>query len=426
MKKFFIITLGCKLNIYESEAISFLMKSGGFVESQSYLESDVVIINTCTVTSKADAKSRNIARRVKKENPNCILILCGCLVDTDLEDLEKINEIDIFIKNRDKDKIIDAIKKYYENNSSSLDYKNNIDGSFNFSTFNMSKHSRGFVKIQDGCDNFCAYCKIPYARGANRSRNYEDIFKEVEKITENGFEEIVFTGINIGSYNYNGLNFAKMLKNLAGTFKEVRFRVGSIEPQCIDDEFCEVFKIKNICSFIHIPLQSGSDKILKLMGRKYNSEEYYSIIKKIRAAKKNPFVSADLILGFPDEQEKDFNDTFEFIKKLDLNYIHLFGFSPRAGTKAFDMKPKIPERIRDERVAIISEFVEKSNYQYRNSFVGETLETIIEKKRGGVYKGKSDNYIDLTIVTEKILEPKKKYDVLFEKINEKNENIGKI
>ncbi|HOV15872.1 MAG TPA: MiaB/RimO family radical SAM methylthiotransferase, partial [Spirochaetota bacterium] len=321
---------------------------------------------------------------------------------------------------------IDAVNIFYKNPVKPLIYKNAADGTFDFKAFDMTKHSRAFVKIQDGCDNFCSYCKIPYARGNNRSRDYESIVTEIENIVKNGFEEIIFTGINIGSYNYDNLNFSKFLYKIANHFNSVRFRVSSIEPQYINDEFYDVFKLPNICSFIHIPLQSGSDKILTLMERKYNKEEYFEKITNIRRIKNNPFLSTDLILGFPDENERDFNETLDFIKQIDFSYIHLFGFSPRKGTKAFFMTPKIPERVRDERIKILNEIVKVSNYNYRMIFIGKKIETIIERSKSNFYSGKSDNYIDLKIITDKKLQSKKRYQILFESINEKGENIGRL
>jgi len=426
LKSFATITLGCKLNIYESEAISFSLKENGYIETDDYSKAQVIVINTCTVTSKAGAKSRNLIRRIANENPKAILVVCGCLVDTDVEELKSISEISIFVDNKDKSNIIDALNKFQENPQNQYHYENSYDGSFDFQAFDMSKHSRAFVKIQDGCDNYCSYCKIPYARGHNRSRNYRDIMKESENIIKNGFNEIIFTGINIGSYNYNGINFAKLVTMLCKEFVDTRFRISSVEPQLINDEFYELFKLKNVCSFVHIPLQSGSRKILKLMERKYSKEEFLEKVEKIREIKKDIFLSTDLILGFPSEDEEDYLETVDFIKKINFSYIHLFGFSPRSGTKAFDMKQKVPERIRDERVKNISNIVKVANLNYRKKFIGTNLETIIERKKSYFYSGKTDNYIDLKIITDKELESKKKYNIYFDFINEKGENIGII
>ena len=213
---------------------------------------------------------------------------------------------------------------------------------------------------------------------------------------------------------------------LCKEFVDTRFRISSVEPQLINDEFYELFKLKNVCSFVHIPLQSGSRKILKLMERKYSKEEFLEKVEKIREIKKDIFLSTDLILGFPSEDEEDYLETVDFIKKINFSYIHLFGFSPRSGTKAFDMKQKVPERIRDERVKNISNIVKVANLNYRKKFIGTNLETIIERKKSYFYSGKTDNYIDLKIITDKELESKKKYNIYFDFINEKGENIGII
>jgi threonylcarbamoyladenosine tRNA methylthiotransferase MtaB len=425
--KFNIQTFGCKLNIYESESISQILQKNGIIQIDDYSKSDVVIINTCTVTTKSDAKCRNAIRKIKKVNPISIIIVCGCLVNTNLDELMQMNEVDVFIENKNKDKIMESLDLLMENKNipRPFIFKSNKDGSFNFQTSVMNEHSRAFVKIQDGCDNYCSYCKIPFARGNSRSREVDSIIKEIDQIAENNYEEVVLTGINIGSFNYNECNFGKLLFLLTNRYKKIRFRIGSIEPQYVNDEFLNVFSSHNICSHAHIPLQSGSDKILKLMNRKYDLKYFENIIEKTKKIKKGLFLSTDLILGFPDESDSDFNDTLTFVKKTDFSFIHLFGYSPREGTKAFLMKPKIPERIRDERVNIIKNIVEESNLKYRNTFLNKNLETIIERKKGKYYTGKSDNYIDMTIDSTKELLPKKKYNIYFSKI-ENNTNYGTV
>ncbi|OHD08402.1 MAG: tRNA (N(6)-L-threonylcarbamoyladenosine(37)-C(2))-methylthiotransferase MtaB [Spirochaetes bacterium GWD1_27_9] len=420
---FFISTFGCKLNIYESESISYILKENGFIHTDKPEASDIIIINSCTVTTKADAKCRNSIRKLKKENPNAITILCGCLVNTDINELVKMEEVDIFIENKDKDKILDAINLFKKTNIKPLIYKAQNDGSFNFKTYNMANHSRAFIKIQDGCDNYCSYCKIPYARGKSRSRDLDSILFEIENIITNNFNEIVLTGINIGSFMYNNIDFAKLLDILTQKFTDTRFRISSIEPDFITDQFINVFSKKNICSHIHIPLQSGSDKILKLMNRKYNLEQFYDKIEKLKKIKDNPFLSSDLILGFPSESNANFEETIDFINKVNFSFIHLFGYSPRKGTKAYDMPEKVPERIRDERITQLKTIVENLNLNYRKQFVNKTLETIIEKKHHNYYTGKTDNYIDLKIFSQENLISKKKYNVLFKNI-EGNTNIG--
>ena len=424
MKTFQVITLGCKLNIYESESIIFNLQSKNLIKSENSFQADIFVINTCTVTSKADAKCRNIIRKTRRTNPESLLIVCGCLVDTDLEIMLEMEEVDVFIENKHKDMIGEVIKNY-NNKDRPLVYKNDSDGSFNFSTRDMSFHSRAFVKIQDGCDNSCSYCKIPMARGKGRSRNPDDILLEIDGISKNGYYETVLTGVNIGSYMQNEIDFTGLLSKLTGSFSDMRFRISSLEPQYIDDAFLDIFSVTNICPHLHVPLQSGSDKILGLMNRKYKVSDYFEVIKKIRQIKNDPFISTDLILGFPGEDESAFNETVDTIKTVDFSYIHLFGFSPRKGTRAYSMTPKIPERIRDERIDQVEEMVNESNYRYRKSFEGKKLEVVIEREKEKFYTGKSENYLDVLIESDKKLFRKNKYEALLTSV-ENNKNHGRV
>ncbi|HOJ63454.1 MAG TPA: tRNA (N(6)-L-threonylcarbamoyladenosine(37)-C(2))-methylthiotransferase MtaB [Spirochaetota bacterium] len=424
--KFYIYTLGCKLNIYESEAISYILEKNGFKHTTNISEANYFIVNTCSVTTKASAKSRNIIRGIKNKNKDAIVIVCGCLVQTEEEILREIPEIDILIDNKNKINIIDAINKfnYFKNSKDKFYYKTEIDHSFDYELGELKNHSRAFIKIQDGCDNFCSYCQIPLARGNSRSRKYEDIINEITKIKENGYKEVVFTGVNIGNYNYNEINFSKLLDYVTDKFKDIRFRISSIEIQNIDSLFYEIIKKDNLCPHFHIPLQSGSDKILKLMNRKYTTTNYFEVVTKLRDIKKNPFIATDLIIGFPDESEEDFLETYDFIKKVDFSFIHVFGFSPRKGTKAFDMKPKIPERIRDLRIEKIIKLRDEMNLKYRKSFLNKCLPVIVEKKLSPtLFSSKADNYLDILIRSDKILKSKELYSIQLIEID-KDKNYG--
>ena len=292
------------------------------------------------------------------------------------ENLKEINKIDILLNNEDKDKIYEIILNYIENQIKikPFYYRSKTDGSFNFSAKSMPNHSRAFLKIQDGCNNFCSFCTIPFARGRERSRNLEEIFNEINNLISDGFEEFILSGINLASYNFQKMNFNNLLAALTDKFINVRFRISSIEPQYINEEFGEIFKRDNICPHIHIPMQNASDKILKMMNRKYTAEEYYKKIEVVRSAKNHPFISTDLIIGFPGEDEKDFFENVDFIKKMKFSFIHLFGFSPRENTVAFGLKPKVPERIRGERMNELKQIVTGLNLEYRKKFISKKLE----------------------------------------------------
>ena len=439
ISNFFIATFGCKVNIYESESIANLLIKNNFHCCSSYNYADIVIVNSCSVTSKGERKCRNFINRVYKLNKKAIIVLCGCNVDTlDEEVLYKTyKDVSIFLKNKNKDKILEAINNYIDNKylnnrhiSSSKEDKlffvSDMDGCFNLSIDNFLEHSRAFVKIQDGCNNFCSYCIIPYSRGNIRSRNYKDVIIEISSLYNNGFREMVLTGINIGTYKFDDLSFSDLLEILVNQFKDIRFRISSIEPQYIDDKFLTLLKENNnICNHLHIPLQNGSARILKLMNRHYSRDDYYKKIENIRKIREDIFLSTDLILGFPSESDIDFNETLSFINDVKFSFINLFGYSPRSGTKAIDIIPKVPERIRDERIEIVNSIVEEGNLRYRNRFVGKNLEVIIEKRKNDFYTAKSDNYIDFIIDTKEILEEKKIYTIKFDRIDN-DINYGKL
>lgn len=422
MSYFNVLTLGCKLNIYESEAISFNLEENGYTYIDDITKAKYLIVNTCSVTLKAAAKSRNIIRSLKFKNPNSILIVSGCLANTEKDILKNFPEIDILVDNKNKSKILEIIKNFERSkNFIKRYYCDDKDNSFDYDLSLFKKHSRAFIKIQDGCNNFCSYCQIPLVRGKSRSRNYEDIVKEIYNIQKNGYKEVVVTGISIGSYFYNGINFSKMLFLLTEEFKNLRFRISSIELFHIDDLFYEVIKKENICNHFHIPLQSGSNKIIKLMNRNYTIEEYYDKISKIRKIKDNPYIATDLIIGFPDESEKDFLDTLDFLEKIRFSYIHVFGFSPRKGTKAFDMKPKIAERIRNLRIQRVIGLRDKMNLEYRSLYLNKSTRVVLEKQISyNLFTGKSDNYLDIVIESNKNLISKEIYEVKITKVSSDN------
>lgn len=421
MNTFHIITLGCKINIYESEAITAILKKHKYKEETDIEKASIIIVNSCTVTSKADSKCRNMIRSAKRKNSNALIVVTGCMVESELNEILDMGIADIIIKNRDKDKIDQAIDYFNTTKISPFIFKTSIDGSFNFKTESFSSHSRAFLKIQDGCNNRCSYCRIPFVRGESRSKPYNDIYKEIEEIIKNGYEEIILSGINLGSYKNDNYNFTSLISELAETFKNIRFRISSIEPEYINNDFLTLLSMDNICPHLHLPLQNGSDKILKAMNRNYTLLDYYKKIEMIKNIKKDCFISTDIILGFPSENEDDFLSTIDFVKKINFAFVHIFPFSPREGTKAFNLKDKVPSYTIKDRVAKLKKVVDELNYKYRKNFIGKKLDAIIEKKTGHYYSGKTENYLDVQINTEKELIPKKRYRVILETIdNEKN------
>jgi len=428
LNTFYILNFGCKLNIYESESIGFLLTNNGYVQINNCDVADIVIINTCTVTAKADAKSRNTIRKVKRNNPDCCLIVCGCMVDTEKDILHNLHEIDVLIENKNKDKIIQVIHDYNEGlfKQKPFLFQSDDDGTFNFNTFKMNNHSRAFIKIQDGCNNFCTYCKIPFARGRSRSRDVNDILSDVMNIEKNGYQEIVITGINISDYNFNGINLSGLLTIILEKTSHFRIRLSSLEPQNIDTGFYEVIKNNRICPHFHIALQHGSDSILSLMNRKYTADYFSEIIDKIRKSKPSSFISTDLILGFPGESEEDFEKTKQLLHSIRFSFVHIFSYSPRKGTTAYDMTPKVPERIRDQRVYEIGEINKIYHREYIHEFINKELNILIDATHIDKYqKGKSENYLDILVESDSLIRGHI-YNVTIKECDEDNKIIAKL
>lgn len=426
MYSFHIINFGCKLNIYEAESMALLLQENGLRKLSLPLkeEPDIVIINTCTVTGKAEAKCRNSLHKIRRNYPNACIIMCGCMIDKD--NVNQLNDADILIENKHKSQILEIVELFQNGLITQKPYlfTSSNDGTFAFSTEKMLGHSRAFTKIQDGCNNFCSYCKIPFARGRSRSRLPKDIIHEVKQFEINGYREIVLTGINISDYLSESLDFAGLLRLLLKETKNVRFRLSSLEPQNLTEDFFEVIKDERICPHFHMALQSGSSKILKAMNRKYSAEEFLLMVEKIKASKNNPFLSSDLILGFPGETDEDFLETQSTLAKAKFSYIHAFAYSPRPGTKAFEMRPKVPERIRDERVKIITSMLKNQTKTYAEAFLGETLDVLIERKVDDLFCGKSENYLDVKIKSDVALLQKNIYKVKIESVNSDGSVVG--
>ncbi len=407
---FYIGTLGCKLNIYESEAIAGQLIEAGWTETKDMSAAQLIFINTCTVTSKADAKCRNFIRRARKAAPEAVIAVAGCMVTSRPEIAASLPEADIFLDNRSKAHIVDAVTDYLGKRAQ-LWYNCGSDGRLDYNMQNLSQHSRAFIKVEDGCTNFCSYCRIPFARGPNISRPLNDVMEEVQHLTDNGFREFVITGVNTGSYRTTDGNFTDLLNRLTANFKECRFRVSSIEPQYVDDDFLRVLSKPNVCAHLHIPIQSGSDKILRLMERRYTVAEYEEIIRKVREAKPNLFLATDLIVGFPSEDETAWNEILDTVRRINFTYIHVFGFSPREGTKAYSFSNKTPERIRDERVSIIQNIANENTQIYRRQNVDKVTTVIVEQQKGRYFTGKTDNYLDIRIRSDKPLQQREMYQV---------------
>lgn len=413
---FKIITLGCKVNTYESEyMLEELLKSGYFYDEE---KPDIVIINTCSVTNIADNKSLKIVRRVKREHPNSILVVCGCSVQNDSTKYQEL-DIDILLGNREKSKIVTLIENYIQTKEKYQYLTDNRD--LDFEDMKVSKfttHTRAFIKIQDGCNNFCSYCIIPYTRGNIRSKNFVSVLKEARELVLNGHKEIVLTGIHTGSYNDNGKNLSDLLVELAKISELERIRISSIEITELDSKFMDTLKNNpKICNHLHIPLQSGSDNVLKRMNRKYDKAYFANKIKEIREIRPDISITTDCIIGHPYETEEDFQEYLEFCKKIKFSKIHVFPYSIRIGTASATM-PQITSIIKKERTQKLLSLSNELEKEYNSKFIGKILEIITEEKYGEYIIGHTSNYLKVFIKGDYMLN--NIYKVKLEKVDNNN------
>ncbi|MDD4187538.1 MAG: tRNA (N(6)-L-threonylcarbamoyladenosine(37)-C(2))-methylthiotransferase MtaB [Bacilli bacterium] len=415
-----IETLGCKVNLYESQVIK-----EQFENNNDYIVSindapDVIVINTCTVTNQSDAKSRKLIRQAKRINPSSILIVCGCSSQMHQDDLKEL-EIDILLGNKDKSKILEYLNDYLENKNKIVKFYDLNKVLFeDMHIKNFSGRTRAFVKIQDGCNNYCSYCIIPYIRGNIRNKNFTLAVKEIKNIVNSGYKEIVLTGIHTGSYGAGtNYNLVALIKEISKIDNLDRIRISSIEATEITQEFLE--EVKNnpkICNHLHIPLQSGSDKVLKEMNRKYNLEEYLKIINDIRNIRPDINITTDLIVGFPTETEKDFQDSLKTVLKLEFGKIHVFPYSKRDNTVAAKMKNIVSDsdkKIRSKEMHQVSRMLEERYYQ---KLLNQKLKVLIEEVKDNISIGHTSNYLKVKI--NKKLTPNTYYEAKIIKIDKED------
>lgn len=394
--KFYIYTLGCKVNSYESRIMTEDLINAGYVEEKdNNIPADIYIINTCSVTNTADSKSLKLIRQAIKKNKDAIIVVCGCLAQAKPETVN-IDGVDIVIGNKNKSKVSEYINEYVKNKNKKTDIYDISNVEFETMKLNNFDKTRAFIKIQDGCNNFCAYCIIPYTRGSVRSKPREDILNEIDHLTLNGHKEIVLTGIHTGNYGseFDNYDFADLLNEIVKIKKLSRIRISSIEITELNDRVLEIIKNNNVLvDHLHIPLQSGSDEILKLMNRKYDTKYFIEKINKIRKIRPDISITTDVIVGFPNETDKNFNETIETIKKVDFSKLHVFPYSKREGTKAATMEGQIKEDVKKQRVMELLKLSKELENKYMNKFIGKTLTFIPEVYKDGYLIGHTGNYL---------------------------------
>ncbi len=415
MKKVSFYTLGCKVNQYETNAMAQKFKEAGYeIVDMNDDISDICIVNTCTVTNMSDRKSRHSLRRVKEKNPSAIIAAVGCYAQVAKNDLEKMSEIDIVLGNEEKANIVQYVEKFMGNQNKLIEIED-IASKKEFEDMGQityTEKTRAFIKVQDGCNQFCSYCIIPYARGRVRSRNAESIIKEITQIAQNGIKEVVITGIHVASYgrdfgNENGLiELLEKINNIEGI---KRIRLGSLEPKIITEEFMQrLSKLEKMCHHFHLSLQSGCDETLKRMNRKYTTAEVKEIIERLRRYYDDVMLTTDIIVGFPGETEEEFETTYQFLKEVKLYKMHVFQYSPRKGTRAAVMPNQISGNIKEARSKKLIELSNENQKMYNQQLVGKDVEVLFEDKEveDGItyFRGHTQNYILVKYKTDENLE----------------------
>ncbi len=394
------ISLGCKVNSYESNALKELFYKEGFSNDT---KPDVIVINTCSVTSVADQKSRQIVRRERRNNPEAVIVVMGCFSQKNGEYALKECHADIVVGTSNRNKIVDYVKTYLKDKKPiiAIDEDPRKFDYESFKTIAIPESTRAYIKIEDGCNNFCTYCTIPYTRGVARSRDKDEIIDEINFLIKEGFLEFVLTGIHTAHYGVDlkGMTFSDLVEEIVKLPGLYRLRISSIEESEIDDHFIELLKkYPNIANHLHMPLQSGSRSVLQRMGRKYKTEDFINKVNRIRKVRPDIAITTDVIVGFPGESDEEFNETYEFIKRVGFAELHVFPFSAREGTKAYSFPNQVSPEIKDKRVQILLELSKDLEKQYKDKFIGKSLEVILEErnKKTGLLSGFTSNYLKLS------------------------------
>ena len=402
MKKVGFYTLGCKVNQYETNAMIQLFEEAGFeiVDFDSY--ADIYVINTCTVTNMSDRKSRQVLRKAKDKNSNSVIVAVGCYVQVAKKELEEIPEIDLCLGTNEKKDIVSFVNKYIEEKENEIE----IDDVFKteeyseFGNITYTEKTRAVIKVQDGCDRFCSYCIIPYARGRVRSRNKDNVLEEISLIVkEKDIKEVVITGIHVASYGkdfkeeYRLIDLLEDINKIDGI---ERIRLGSIEPLLLTEEFLERLtnNVSKFCPHFHLSLQSACTETLKRMNRRYTIEEFKEIVNRIRRFYKEPILTTDVIVGFPDESDEEFDITVNNLKEIAFYKMHVFKYSPRKGTKAAVMKGQVSGDIKEKRSKCLLTMSDEFEIKYQKDYIGKEVNVLIEElDEDNYYKGHTENFI---------------------------------
>lgn len=403
MDKVAFTTLGCKVNQYETEAMTELFKKAGYSIVDYDEFADVYVINTCTVTSLGDKKSRQMIRKAKRTNENAVIAVVGCYSQVSPEKVMEIPGVNIVIGTQDRKRIVEFVEEY-KKNKAPVSYVGNIMNTGKFEELDIDEYrdkTRAFLKIQDGCNRFCSYCLIPYARGPIRSRDPENVMEQVKRLADFGYKEIILSGIHISSYGKDlcGTGLVDIIEKIQHVSGIERIRIGSLEPTFFTDDVIKRFEdVPKLCRHFHLSLQSGCDETLKRMNRRYTTGEYKDIVCKLRQSFADVSITTDIIVGFPGETDDEFNKTYEYLKALELSKTHIFKYSPREGTPAANYKNQISPSEKEKRSKLLIELNAENERKFIDKFIGRKLKVLYEQQvcdADGYIEGYTDNYINV-------------------------------
>ena len=436
-------TLGCKVNQYETNAMEQQFIKNNYEIVENTQKADIYIINTCTVTNMAERKSRQMLRRVKEINPSAVLVVCGCYAQVAKNELEQIPEIDIILGINEKNEIVQIVENYMEkmaekdkrSQEAEIDDVSKQKEFLDFGDVTYTEKNRAVVKVQDGCNMFCSYCIIPYARGRIRSRKIESVVSEIEKIANEDIKEVVITGIHVASYgkDFDNENTSKKIRliDLLEAINKIdgidRIRLSSLEPTIVDEEFAtRLSKLDKICDHFHLSLQSGCDETLKRMNRKYTTQIYRDAVATLRKYYPEASFTTDFIVGFPGETDEEFAKTYEFLKEIDFYRLHVFKYSPRRGTVAEKMPNQIDGNKKEERSNKLIELSNSTENKHNQSYIGKTVKVLFEEFEDGFFKGHTTNYMMVKVAGEEEQSDKFVNKILDVKIKENNDETREL
>lgn len=436
-------TLGCKVNQYETNAMEQQFIKNNYEIVENTQKADIYVINTCTVTNMAERKSRQMLRRVKEINPSAVLVVCGCYAQVAKNELEQIPEIDIILGINEKNEIVQIVKNYMEkmaeqdkrSQEAEIDDVSKQKEFLDFGDVTYTEKNRAVVKVQDGCNMFCSYCIIPYARGRIRSRKIESVVSEIEKIAKEKIKEVVITGIHVASYgkDFDNENTSKKIRliDLLEAINKIdgidRIRLSSLEPTIVDEEFAtRLSKLDKICDHFHLSLQSGCDETLKRMNRKYTTQIYRDAVATLRKYYPEASFTTDVIVGFPGETDEEFAKTYEFLKEIDFYRLHVFKYSPRRGTVAEKMPNQIDGNKKEERSNKLIELSNSTENKHNQSYIGKTVKVLFEEFEDGFFKGHTTNYMMVKVAGSEEQLGKFVNKILDVKIKENNDETREL